>query len=86
MKLSDKFILHKSGKNYTMVCVDADLFSGIIRVNKTTAEIVELLKEDTTEQDIIDAMNAKYNGAEQEVEEDVAMVIQRLRKLGALVE
>ena len=61
-------------------------FSGLVKGNKTAAFIVDLLKEDTTEDKIVDAMCAKYNASREEIASDVSMVLGKLRSINAIEE
>ena len=61
-------------------------FAGLIRSNKTAAFIVECLKEDTTEEKIVEAMLEKYDAPKDVLAKDVSDVIEKLRKVGALDE
>lgn len=61
-------------------------FKGIVNSNKTTAFIVDCLKSDTTESEIVDKMLEKYNADRAVIEEDVRMVLGKLRSIGALDE
>ena len=61
-------------------------FAGLIRNNKTAAFIVECLKEDTTEEKIVEAMLEKYDAPKDVLAKDVSDVIEKLRKVGALNE
>ena len=61
-------------------------FAGLIRSNKTAAFIVECLKEDTTQEKIVEAMFEKYDAPKEVLAKDVSDVIEKLRKVGALDE
>ena len=61
-------------------------FAGLIRSNKTAAFIVECLKEETTEDTIVEAMFEKYDAPSDVLTKDVSDVIEKLRKVGALDE
>ena len=61
-------------------------FAGLIRNNKTAAFIVECLKEETTEEKIVEAMFEKYDAPKDVLAKDVSDVIEKLRKVGALDE
>lgn len=87
MKLDPRFLTHVTkGEHYMISSADAD-FKGIVKNNETAAFIIECLKTDTTEMDIVDRILHEYNGVERKtVEEDVADVINKLRSLGAIEE
>ncbi|MBR5089191.1 MAG: PqqD family protein [Ruminiclostridium sp.] len=86
MKLKDNFITQDIDGTQFLVPVGAEAFSGIVRSNPTAAFIVNCLREDTTEEKIVDAMCAKYNAPRDEIAADVAEIIKTLRGINALEE
>ena len=85
MKLKNEFMTHMDGENQMMVDVSAK-FSGLVRSNKTAAEIIDLLKMDTTEENIISAMRKNYDASESVLKQDVHRIIETLRSIGAIDE
>ena len=85
MKLKDTYITHESDGEQILLDTSSS-FAGLIRSNKTAAFIVECLKEDTTEEKIVEAMLEKYDAPEEVLTKDVSDVIEKLRKVGALDE
>jgi hypothetical protein len=85
MKLKNEFMTHMDGENQMMVDVSAK-FSGLVRSNKTAAAIIDLLKKDTTEENIISAMLRKYDVSESVLKQDVRRIIETLRNVGAIDE
>ena len=85
MKLKDTYITHDSDGEQILLDTSSS-FAGLIRSNKTAAFIVECLKEDTTEEKIVEAMFEKYDAPKDVLAKDVADVIEKLRKVGALDE
>ena len=85
MKLKDTYITHDSDGEQILLDTSSS-FAGLIRNNKTAAFIVECLKEDTTEEKIVEAMFEKYDAPKEVLAKDVADVIEKLRKVGALDE
>ena len=83
MKLKKEFITHMDGDQQMMVDTSAK-FSGLLRSNKTAAEIIEMLKTDTTEEKIVAAMQKKYDVPETTLKTDVHKIIETLRSVGAL--
>ena len=55
MKLKDTYITHDSDGEQILLDTSSS-FAGLIRNNKTAAFIVECLKEDITEENIVEAM------------------------------
>ncbi|MCQ2490072.1 MAG: PqqD family protein [Ruminococcus sp.] len=85
MKLKNEFITHMDDETQIMIDVSAK-FSGLIRSNKTAAEIVDYLKEDTTEAEIVSKMFEKYDAPESVIAADVSSIVAKLRSIGALDE
>lgn len=85
MKLKKEFMTHMDGENQMMVDVSAR-FSGLVRSNKTAAEIIDFLKSDTTEEKIVSEMQKKYDVSESVLKQDVHKIIETLRSIGAVDE
>ena len=85
MKLKESYITHDSDGEQILLDTSSS-FAGLIRNNKTAAFIVECLKEDTTQEKIVEAMFEKYDAPKDVLARDVADVIEKLRKVGALDE
>ena len=85
MKLKDTYITHESDGEQILLDTSSS-FAGLIRSNKTAAFIVECLKEETTEEKIVEAMFEKYDAPKEVLAKDVSDVIEKLRKVGALEE
>ena len=85
MKLKESYITHDSDGEQILLDTSSS-FAGLIRNNKTAAFIVECLKEETTEEKIVEAMFEKYDAPKDVLAKDVADVIEKLRKVGALDE
>lgn len=83
MKLKDTFITYESGSDHVMVDASSS-FSGLVRSNPTAAYILECLKTDTSEQEIIAKMLEKYDVDEQVVSADVHKILEQLRGIGAI--
>ena len=85
MKLKDTYITHDSDGEQILLDTSSS-FAGLIRNNKTAAFIVECLKEETTEEKIVEAMFEKYDAPKEILAKDVSEVIGKLRKVGAIDE
>ena len=85
MKLKSTFITHNSGKEQLMISAGGD-FNGMVRSHSTAAEIIDMLKEDTTKEAIISAMLDKYEVEEEVLCADVDKVLSALRGIGAIDE
>ena len=86
MKLNKNFLTHQTGNDTVIVPTANAGFSGVVQGNETLGVILDLLKEDTTEQQIIDKIAEQYDAPRAEIEEDVKGVISGLRKIGAIDE
>ena len=85
MKLKSDFLTYESEGEQIIVSVSG-AFAGLARGNKTTAFIVDSLKEETDVESIISKMLEKYNAPRELIEKDVNMVIEKLRSIGAIEE
>lgn len=87
MKLNENFISHNSDGENILIDVTGEKFAGLVRSNATAAFIVECLAEETDADKIAAKMMSAFEGAdEKSVKEDIAMVTEKLRKIGALDE
>ncbi|MBQ7455390.1 MAG: PqqD family protein [Clostridia bacterium] len=86
MKLKDDFITQDIDGTQFLVAIGAEVFSGIVRSNKTAAFIVNRLQEETTEEKIVDAMCANYDAPRAVIAADVAEILGILRGINALEE
>jgi hypothetical protein len=86
MRLTEGFITHETGGEQIMVSAGAVSFSGLVRSNRTAAFIVDQLKTETTKEQIVAAMAAKYDAPEDVIARDVEAVLEKLRSIGALTE
>ena len=86
MKLKKEFIVHNTADESMLVPVGGAGFSGIVRGNKTLGAILELLKEQTTQEAIVDAMAQRFDAPKERIAQDVEKALAELRKIGALEE
>ena len=86
MKLKKDFLLHNTNGESILVPTGGADFSGIVRGNATLGAVLELLKEDTTEEDLIATMKKKFDAPEGAIEQDVRKALSELRKIGAIDE
>lgn len=86
MKLKKEFITHIVGNESILVPTGEADFSGVVRGNKTLGAVLELLKEETTEEAMIAALKKRFNAPEGAIERDVAKALAELRRIGALDE
>lgn len=85
MKLKDNFITYENGSDHILMDVSSS-FSGIVHNNASAAFIVELLKSDTSEAEIIARMLDKYDAPEEIIAKSVKQILDKLRSIGALDE
>lgn len=86
MKLKSDFITQTIEDTQFLVPLGAESFQGLVRSNKTAAFIVDCLKEETTEEQIVDAMGRKYDASRSEIAADVKEILDTLRRIDALEE
>ena len=84
MKLNHHFLSHElAGQTVIVPTAGAD-FHGLIQGNKTLSAIAECLKNDVTEQEIVDALCLRFDGKREDIEADVHEAVRRLRAIGAI--
>ncbi|MBQ7344979.1 MAG: PqqD family protein [Oscillospiraceae bacterium] len=86
MKLKEGFVTHEMGGEQIMVATGSASFSGLVRSNPTAAFIVDCLKEETTREQIIEKMLAKYDATPEVIGADVDKIVAKLRSIKALDE
>ena len=86
MRLKDTFITQQIEDTQIMISLGGEAFGGMVRSNKTAAYIVDLLGRDTTREEIVDAMCARYDAPRDVIAADVDEVLATLRGIGALEE
>ena len=84
MKLKSYFIAHNSSDESYLVSTSSAEFLEVVKSNKTLGAIIGLLQEETTRDQVIDAMKARFEAPEIVIERDVDQVIFQLLKVGAL--
>ena len=78
MELDDQIIAVPVGKNSSDI-------QGVFKMNETAAFILDLLKEDTTEEAIIEAIKADYDVSEELLRKDVSHCIEMFKNRGMLI-
>ncbi len=86
MRLNKNFFTYNTDSESILVPAVEAGFSGVVRGNRTLGTILELLAEDTTEEQIVTAMKDRFSAPEGEIERDVRQAITELRRIGALDE
>lgn len=86
MRLKDGFITYEGVEEHITVPAGGLSFSGMVRSNKTAGFIVECLKDEVTEEEIVEKMLAKYDAPKERITKDVGDILAKLRGIGALEE
>ncbi|CDE69026.1 PqqD family protein [Jutongia sp.] len=86
MRLKDGFITHEGAEEHITVPAGGLSFSGMVRSNKTAGFIVECLKDEVTEEEIVEKMLAKYDATKEQITKDVGDILAKLRGIGAVEE
>lgn len=86
MKLKNGFITHETDGEQIMVSAGSTKFSGLVRSNRTAAFIVDCLKSETNESDIVEKMSEKYDAPKEIISKDVKKILDTLRSIGAIDE
>ena len=86
MKLKDSFIQAELGGETLLVPVSSgkEEFHGVIRLNETAALIVDRLRQDVTEEDLVNALTDNYDVARDEAKKHVRAVLEKLQTVNAL--
>ena len=86
MKLNKNFRVHKTKKEVIVVPSGKADFSGVINGNETFGVIIDFLKKDVTEEEIIAGMKKMYSDDNGQIEKDVKRTISELKEIGAIDE
>ncbi len=84
MKLKREFIVHHAGDETVLVPAGGAGFSGIVRGNRTLGAILDLLKENTTEEALVASLSERFDAPQETIRQDVRRVLTELRQIGAL--
>lgn len=86
MRLKKDFVTQDFGGVTMLIGMGKSDFNGIVKCNKTTAQIIELLREDMTRDGIIAKMLERYDAPHEIIAEDVDSVLSSLRSINAIEE
>ena len=75
MKLSKDFLIHNTNSDTVLVPVGGTGFS-----------VLELLKTDVSEEEIVASLKSRFDAPEGAIERDVKKALNELRKIGAIDE
>jgi len=86
MKLKQGFITHQYKDQQLMVAAGpaAKSFHGLVRSNETAAFIIDQLKQETTEQEIVAAMTDQYEVDSETAARDIRRILEQLKEIGAI--
>ena len=86
MKLNNSFLHHEIDGQMVIVPTSGAKFHGLVQGNKTLAAIVDCLENETTEEQIVDALCERFDGDRADIAADVHEAINKLREIGAIDE
>lgn len=86
MKLRSEFITYDNEGTQILVSVDNKLFSGLAQGNRTAAFLIDLLKQDTSEEQLTEALLERYEVDRDVAAADVHRIVEQLRSIRALDE
>ena len=84
MKLNENFIHHQIEDQALIVPTGTADFHGLIQGNKTLSAIAECLKNDVTEDEIVDTLCARFDGDREIIKADVAEAVKKMKEIGAI--
>ncbi len=88
MKLKDEFITHSGVDGTVLLAIgdEAKNFHGIVKLNETAAKIVEMLKKETTVDEIVSSFSEDYPDTDPAtIKKDVENIISQLESIHAIV-
>ena len=86
MKLNPHYLPYQASGTFLLVPTGGADFSGVVRGNKTLGAILELLKSETSEEAIVDAMAVRFDAPREQIAQDVQKALTQLRSIGAIAE
>ena len=89
MKLNPDFVIQQMEAGVSVLVPTGAAtanYKGIIRLNETAAFIVNELKNDTTVDAVVEALDKEYEGTKEQFSESVKLTIDSLREAGAIIE
>lgn len=86
MRLKQDFVTQEIDGVQYLIPLGGESFFGVVRSNETAAFLIELLREETDEAALVDAMAAEYDAPREVLAADTARVLETLRSLHALEE
>lgn len=86
MKLKQGFVLSKAGEDYVAVATGeaGKTFHGLVRNNQTAAFLMEQLKNECSEDDLVQALLDNYEVDEETAKRDVEQFVRIIGEAGML--
>lgn len=88
MKLHNGFITYNTGAEQIMVAAGSasDVFRGMVRSNETAAFIIDCLKEEISQDALLETLCQRYEAPRELIAADLDKILASLRRIGALDE
>ena len=86
MRLKKEFVNHDLGQTRFLVCMDPKVFRGFMRGNDTAGFILDHLSEETTSEELVQAVAEEYDADLNVIARDVENFLNRLRSMNAIEE
>ena len=88
MKLKYMFDAVDMGEEIIAVPIgdDAEKIHGVVKLNKSGHEIMEMLKEDISIDEIVEKLASKYENDKDELKDDVVHIVNILKNAGIIEE
>ena len=84
MKLNENFVKHTMDGETVLVPMGGAGFHGLVQGNDSVGVILDCLQNDVTEEAVVAELRERFKGDERLMREDVADVVRRLKKIGAI--
>jgi hypothetical protein len=86
MKLKEGFVLSKAGEEYVAVATGeaGKSFNGLVRNNATAAFLLNKLKKECSEEDLVNALLEEYEVSRENAEKDVKNFVKIINDAGML--
>ena len=86
MKLKDHYeTMPLRGKVVAVPVGEETAFSGALKTNRTGAAILELLREETTEEEIVEKLSKRFDVPKERLREDVRQYLSALREKNLII-
>ncbi len=89
MKIKADYVVYDANDGEKLAVATGDEmknFSGLLRANKSASVILDCLAQETTEEQIVDALAGRFDAPRETLAADVANVLDTLRSVQALEE